>query len=82
MTTLVPIDRIASKIYPIRDIKVMLDKNLAGLYGVESKVLKQTVRRNIDGFPSDFMFELTKDEFNNLRSQIVASSWGSPYIYL
>jgi len=46
------------------------------LYGVETKVLKQAVRRNIDRFPSDFMFELTKDEFNNLRSQIVTSSWG------
>ena len=54
----------------------MLDKDLAGLYDVETKVLKQVVRRNINRFPSDFMFELTKDEFNNLRSQIVTSSWG------
>jgi len=76
MKTLVPIELIASKIYLIRDIKVMLDKDLAELYGVETKVLKQAVRRNIDRFPSDFMFELTKDEFNNLRSQIVTSSWG------
>jgi len=54
----------------------MLDRDLAELYGVETKVLKQAVRRNIDRFPADFMFELTGDEFNNLRSQIVTSSWG------
>ena len=76
MTTLVPIERIASKIYLIRDIKVMLDRDLAELYGVETKVLKQAVRRNIDRFHADFMFELGRDEFNNLRSQIVTSSWG------
>ena len=75
-TTLIPIELIASKIYLIRGIKVMLDRDLAELYGVETKVLKQAVRRNIDRFPADFMFELTKDEFNNLRSQIVTSSWG------
>ena len=67
---------IANKICLIRGIKVMLDKDLAGLYGVETKALKQAVRRNIKRFPSDFMFELTKDEFQNLRSQIVTSSWG------
>jgi hypothetical protein len=76
MTTLVPIELIASKIYLIRGIKVMLDKDLAELYGIETKVLKQAVRRNIDRFPADFMFELTRDEFNNLRSQFVTSSWG------
>ena len=76
MTELVPVELIASKIYLIRGIKVMLDRDLAGLYDVETKVLKQAVRRNIDRFPLDFMFELTKDEFNNLRSQIVTSSWG------
>ena len=76
MIQLVPIERIASKIYLIRGIKVILDRDLAKLYGVETKVLKQAVRRNIDRFPSDFMFELNKDEFNNLRSQIVTSSWG------
>ena len=76
MIQLVPIERIASKIYLIRGIKVMLDRDLAKLYGVETKALKQAVRRNIDRFPSDFMFELNKDEFNNLRSQIVTSSWG------
>ena len=76
MTGLVPIERIASKIYLMRSVKVMLDRDLAELYGVETKVLKQAVRRNINRFPADFMFELTKDEFNNLRSQIVTSSWG------
>jgi len=76
MTTLVPVERIASKIYLIRGMKVMLDRDLAELYGVETKVLKQAVRRNVDRFPADFMFEFTKDEFNNLRSQIVTSSWG------
>jgi hypothetical protein len=54
----------------------MLDKDLAELYGVETKRLKEQVRRNIERFPVDFMFELTRDEFNNLRSQIVTSSWG------
>ena len=76
MTTSVPIERIANKIYFIRDTKVMLDRDLAELYGVETKVLKQAVRRNIKRFPNDFMLELTKDEFENLRSQIVTSSWG------
>ena len=54
----------------------MLDMDLAELYNVATKVLKQQVKRNIDRFPDDFMFELNKDEFKNLRSQIVTSSWG------
>ena len=54
----------------------MLDKDLAKLYNVETKVLKQAVRRNIDRFPDDFMFELSNEEFTNLRSQSVTSSWG------
>ena len=78
MTALVPIERIANKIYLIRDKKVMLDRDLAELYGVETKVLKQAVRRNIERFPEDFIFELIKSEFKNLRSQIVTSSWGGP----
>ncbi|MEA3428918.1 MAG: ORF6N domain-containing protein [Thermodesulfobacteriota bacterium] len=76
MSNVVTMETIASKIYLIRGIKVMLDADLAGLYGVETKVLKQAVRRNIKRFPSDFMFKLTKDEFQNLRSQFVTSSWG------
>jgi len=54
----------------------MVDRDLAELYQVETKVLKQSVKRNLNRFPEDFMFELTKDEFENLRSQIVTSSWG------
>ena len=65
-----------NKIFLIRDMKVMLDKDLAELYGVETKVLKQAVKRNISRFPDDFMFQLTSGEFENLRSQIVTSSWG------
>ena len=76
MDAAVPIERITSMIYLIRGQKVMLDRDLAELYGVPTKVLKQAVRRNIDRFPDDFMFELTKHEFENLRSQIVTSSWG------
>jgi len=76
MTELVPIELIASKIYLIRGIKVMLDRDLAELYGVETKRLKEQVRRNIERFPQDFMFELTKQELKNLRSQFATSSWG------
>ena len=73
---LIPDERIMDKIYLIRDQKVMLDRDLADLYGVETKVLKQQVKRNLERFPSDFMFELTENEFSILRSQIVTSSWG------
>jgi len=67
-------DVIASRIYIIRHLKVMIDRDLASLYEVETRVLKQAVRRNIDRFPDDFMFEMTKEEFENWRSQIVMSS--------
>ena len=67
---------INNKIHVIRNQKVMLDFDLALLYQIETKVLKQAVRRNIERFPEDFMFELTKEEFDNLRSQIVTSSYG------
>jgi hypothetical protein len=82
MDTLAPKEEfIADKIYKIRGQKVLLDFDLASLYGVETKVLKRQVRRNSERFPDDFMFELTKDEFENLRSQYVTSSWGgSRYI--
>jgi len=73
MKTLVPIELIASKIYLIRGSKVMLDRDLAELYGVETKRLKEQVRRNIERFPADFMFELTKEEIKNLRSQFATS---------
>ena len=76
MNPIVPNEIILKKIFMIRDEKVMLDRDLAELYGVKTKVLKQAVRRNISRFPQDFMFELTKKEFGNLRSQIVTSSHG------
>ncbi|MBL4586289.1 MAG: ORF6N domain-containing protein [Flavobacteriales bacterium] len=72
----VPDEILQSKIHLIRGEKIMLDKDLAELYGVETKVLKQQVKRNIDSFPEDFMFELNSGEFDNLRSQNVTSSWG------
>ena len=62
---------IKNKIHEIRGHKVMLDFDLAELYNIENKALKQAVRRNINRFPDDFMFELTKVEYNSLRSQIV-----------
>ena len=73
MPDIIPKERIANKIYAIRDIKVMLDRDLAELYGVETRVLNQAVRRNLKRFPEDFMFELTRDEIMRI-SQIVTSS--------
>lgn len=67
---------ITNKIHIIRNQKVMLDYDLAALYEVETKRLKEAVKRNIERFPEDFMFELTKDEFDNLRTQIATSSYG------
>lgn len=67
---------IQNKIFEIRGSKVLLDFDLALLYNVETKVFKQSVRRNINRFPEDFMFELTEIEFNSLRSQIVTSNRG------
>jgi hypothetical protein len=69
-------DRIINKIYLIRGKKVMLDRDLAELYGVETRVLNQAVRRNEKRFPEDFMFQLTVGELKNLISQNVTSSWG------
>ena len=69
----IPNEVIISKIYEIREQKVMLDRDLAELYGVATKVLKQAVRRNIYRFPEDFMFEMKADEFEGWRSQIVTS---------
>ena len=67
---------IQNKIYQIRGERVMLDFDLAELYEVETRVLKQAVRRNLDRFPEDFMFELSKEEYDNLTSQNVISSHG------
>jgi hypothetical protein len=76
---------IEKKIFLIRDMNLMLDSDLAELYGVETRVLIQAVKRNIDRFPPDFMFQLTREEFLILRSQIVTSSWGGrrylPYAF-
>ena len=77
----IPDEIITSKIYLIREQKVMVDSDLAELYQVQTKLLKRQVRRNKERFPDDFMFELTKDEFDNLRSQFGTSRWGgSRYI--
>lgn len=70
----VPEEVIMNKIYLVRDQKVMMDRDLAELYGVETRVLKQAVKRNLDRFPDDFMFEMTKEEFINWRSQFVTSN--------
>lgn len=69
-------DFIATKILFLRGEKVLLDADLALLYGVETRVLNQAVKRNVDRFPADFMFELTREEFNSLMSQIVISKPG------
>ena len=65
---------IQSKIYEIRDQKVMLDRDLAEMYGVQTKVLNQAVKRNIERFPEDFMFQLTTEETQYWKSQIVTSN--------
>ena len=83
--SLIPVERIVQFILVIRGHKVMLDADLAELYEVETRVLVQAIKRNIDRFPEDFMFQLTKQEFDNLRSQSVTSSWGGrrypPYAF-
>ena len=77
---------IEGKIFVIRGQKVMLSTHLASLYRVKVKVLVQSVKRNIERFPADFMFQLTKEELTNLKSQFVTSSWGgirraNPYAF-
>jgi phage regulator Rha-like protein len=74
--SLVPVDRIEKAILLIRGQKVMLDADLAGLYGVETRVLVQAVKRNIERFPEDFMFQLSEEEVSSLRSQIVTLKKG------
>lgn len=82
---IIPSEKIASKIYIIRNKKVMMDRDLAKLYGVPTKSLNLAVKRNIKRFPGDFMFQLSKDESKNLRLQIETSSWGGlryqPYAF-
>ncbi|WEK21669.1 MAG: ORF6N domain-containing protein [Candidatus Pedobacter colombiensis] len=71
-----PDEVVLSKIYQIRGQKVMLDNDLAVLYGVETKRLNEQVRRNMERFPADFMFQLTHDEHQSLRSQFATSKTG------
>jgi len=83
--TLVVTGIIESRILLIRGQKVMLDADLAELYGVETRRLNEQVSRNIERFPEDFMFQLTAEEFANLKSQFATSSWGGrrklPYAF-
>ena len=82
---LLPDEKVISKIYVIREQKVMLDRDLAEMYGVETKMFNRQVKRNIERFPEDFMFQLTSEEFENLRYQFGTSSWGGsrylPYAF-
>ena len=86
-TDLIPSEKIEKAIYLIRGEKVMLDRDLASLYEVETKVLNRAVKRNRQRFPSDFMFQLTAEEAENLRCQIGTSSWSHggrrylPYVF-
>jgi hypothetical protein len=82
---LIPDELIMNKIYLIRGQKVMLDNDLAELYAVETRRLNEQVKRNIDRFPEDFMFQLDSAEFENLKSQFATSRWGGrrklPYAF-
>ncbi|MBP2283827.1 putative XRE-type DNA-binding protein [Flavobacterium sp. CG_23.5] len=82
---IIPNEVITNKIYFIREQKVMLDKDIAELYGVETKRVNEQIKRNISRFPENFMFQLTENEFQNLKSQIATSSWGGtrklPYVF-
>ena len=76
---------IKSLIFEVRGRQIMLDEDLAKIYQVETRALNQAVKRHIDRFPLEFMFQLTKEEFQNLKSQFVTSSWGGrrklPYAF-
>lgn len=78
-------DQIKDKIYAVRGLKVMLDRDLANLYGVLTRNLNKAVKRNIDRFPNDFMFQLTENESKNLKFQFGTSNWGGvrklPYVF-
>lgn len=82
---LINVEDIRNRIYTIRGVQVMLDEDLALLYGVETRVLNQAVKRNKERFLEEFMFQLTENELNILKSQIVISSWGGrrtkPYVF-
>lgn len=74
--SLIPVEQIQSRILLLRRQKVLLDSDLAALYGVETRRLNEQVRRNIERFPADFVFQLSAGEFANLKSQNATSSWG------
>lgn len=82
---IIPEEVVISKIYYTRDQKVMLDSDLAELYDVETRVLNQQVKRNIDRFPEDFMFQLTVEEWKTLKGQNTSTNWGGrrkpPYVF-
>jgi hypothetical protein len=82
---LLPVERIETVIFFVRGERVILDAHIATLYGVEVKRLNEAVKRNLDRFPQDFMFQLTPDEISNLRYQFGTSSWGGrrylPYAF-
>ncbi len=82
---IIPDEIISNKIYFIRNMKVMLDRDLATLYNVETKRINEQVKRNALKFPEHFMFQLNEEEYNNLRSQFATSSWGGnrrlPYVF-
>ena len=85
-TQVAPAEDVDSRIFQIRGHKVMLSTDLASLYEVEPRVLVQAVKRNLERFPDDFMFQLSDQEVANLKSQIVISSWGgarraNPYAF-
>ena len=84
-TELLTVDTIRKRVYVIRGKQVMLDQDLAVIYGYELKAMNQQVKRNIERFPEDFMFQLSDDEYENLKSQFVTSSWGGrrklPYVF-
>jgi len=84
MSNLIPLERIENKILLIRGEKVLLAYDLAELYDVPTKRLNEQVKRNTKRFPGDFMFQLTKQEFKDLKSQFATSSWGGrrvpPYV--
>ena len=71
---IIPVKSIQNRIFTVRGVQVMVDRDLAELYQVETRVLKQAVKRNIDKFPDDFMFEITDDEINFMVSQNVIPS--------
>lgn len=73
---IIPDEVVLSKIYHIRNHKVMLDSDLAELYGIETRVLNQQVKRNERRFPDDFMFQINEEEWENLKAQTESSNWG------